>query len=1092
MLCKLSLLALVAASVETVLAADVPSFKLYAYGTGIKSGLRLFYGDGHAYVGHTAPTFVKEAVNITITANENSTEFVAAPDVTVEWESSPTLYVDTTAGAINPIGFIKQNETLPEGATAIGFGLYGGWAYHRQEESDIQMKFIATPTNETGIYQRCGEMRYDFSSIVTNCNNFPSIGKGAAVFPEKLSGGMTQDMTQGTTSRHHLAIPASKFTFHTTLSTAQHTLYPLRRTSRPFIKTGKPTEDPSSTFPHVLCMSKRPNPEDVSVDSIRLRSRQAYLEKRQQTKLIELERQVAEESEEIRSNPNLSKRELRDFTRNRETLTLAKSRLAIDEGTDGYLLPDAELSQRKEEVLNKRHNEYKTENDLWEEEQSAKAKAAQVQSSSNNVDDYEFVFDPAQEVAFVSDGNFADPKKQALQAQLDAAEHKARSIDEVRKSLPIYAYKDQFVEAVDQHQVIILLGETGSGKSTQAIQFLRQASLDGKLGIDPSLKIACTQPRRVAAMSVAQRVAEEMGVRIGKEVGFQVRFEDKTSENTKLVFMTDGMLLRHCLASPDFADFSVLIIDEAHERTLATDIVLGLLRDITRYRPDLKIIIASATLNAQSFSRFFSDAPIFSVPGRSWPVEIFSSSASEANYLSAAVTTLFQIHISTDEPGDILVFLTGEEEIVAAAQNIEETARKLGSRCKELIVCPIYAALPQEEQMKVFAPTPPKARKVVLSTNIAETSLTIDGIRSVIDCGFQKTDYFHPRTGMQTLVIEPISKASANQRAGRAGRTGPGRCFRLYTKFSFHNELPESTPPQIQRAPLENTCLLLKSLGIEDLINFDFMDPPSPDALIAALESLYEQGAIGADGRLTKLGRQLNEFPMDIRMSKAIVAANKHGCVEEMLTIVAMLPEANSLWISVKDRKVHVEAAKRRFISAEGGDFITLANIYAAWEEAEFSIQFAKENFLQQKTLTRARDVREQIKRLTDRVEVESSSCGLSDHVTIRRALVDGFFSKAARMGRDGQSYRTLKGAGGQSIFIHPSSVCNEPTSRPKWMIFFELVQTSKDFARCVCPIEPAWLAEAAPHVYKQEDLEKLGMDKKISKGKGKVGVDGR
>jgi pre-mRNA-splicing factor ATP-dependent RNA helicase DHX16 len=838
-------------------------------------------------------------------------------------------------------------------------------------------------------------------------------------------------------------------------------------------------------------MSKRTNTDDI--DALRLKSRQDYLKQREEVKLLELSKIVAEEDEEIRTNPHLSKRELIEFATRKKTLQAAQARLNINDGYDGYMVPDAELSQRKSEVLNKRQKEHKTEYEQWEDEQSTKAKATQVgKAGREQKEDYEFVFDAAQEVKFALNGKYVDPKKQVLQAQLDAAEQKAKSIDEVRKSLPIYKYKDELIAAVEQNQVIILLGETGSGKSTQAIQYLHEAAVEGKLGIDPALKIACTQPRRVAAMSVAQRVAEEMGVRIGQEVGYQIRFEDKTSPKTKLVFMTDGMLLRHCLASPDFADFSALIIDEAHERTLSTDIVLGLLRDIMRYRPTLKIIIASASLRADQFSRFFSDAPIFNVPGRAFEVESYATTNPESNYLSAAVTTLFQIHISTTDPGDILIFLTGEDEILAAATNIEETKRKLGSRARELIVCPIYAALPQEEQMKVFAPTPPNARKVVLSTNIAETSLTIDGIRYVIDSGYVKTDYFNPKTGMQSLVVEPCSRASAIQRAGRAGRTAPGKCFRLYTQYSFMNELPESTPPEIQRTSLDNTCLLLKSLGIQDLINFNFMDPPSPDAMIASLESLYAQGAIADDGRLTKLGRQLNEFPMPVMLSKAILAANKHKCVEEVLTIVAMLPEASALFLAPKDQKLHSEAAKRRFISKEGGDFIMLANVYSAWEESGFGMDFAKENFLQYKTLIRARNVRDQLQKLCDRVEVESSTCGLADHVTIRKALVEGFFPNLARMGRDGQSYRMVKGSGsGLSIFIHPSSVCNEATMRPVWLVYFELVQTTKDFARCICPVDPTWLVEAAPHVYKESDLEKLGVNKKMPKGQGKVGIDG-
>ncbi|KAI2475030.1 Pre-mRNA splicing factor ATP-dependent RNA helicase PRP16 [Pyrenophora tritici-repentis] len=296
-------------------------------------------------------------------------------------------------------------------------------------------------------------------------------------------------------------------------------------------------------------------------------------------------------------------------------------------------------------------------------------------------------------------------------------------------------------------------------------------------------------------MSVAKRVATEYGCRVGREVGYSVRFESSTSEHTKIEYMTDGLLLRQCLSSVLLEDYSAIIIDEAHERTLSTEILMALLKDICAVRPEFRLIIASATLVASEFSNYFGTVPVLNVPGRLFPITKAHTSAPEANYVAAAVSTTFQLHLSQELPGDILIFLTGEDEILLAQEQIESTAR---------------------------------SRKVVIATNIAETSLTIDGIRFTIDCGLQKVSQYNPRNFMNALVVEPCSRASADQRAGRAGRTGPGMAFRLYTKHAFYNELPESTDPEILRTSLDGTILMLKAMGINDVLKFDFMaKPPS-------------------------------------------------------------------------------------------------------------------------------------------------------------------------------------------------------------------------------------------------------------------------
>jgi pre-mRNA-splicing factor ATP-dependent RNA helicase DHX16 len=839
---------------------------------------------------------------------------------------------------------------------------------------------------------------------------------------------------------------------------------------------------------------------DAAMPDIRLRSRQDYLKKRETEKLALLRKQVVEEQQELRENPDLTKRERAEFAKNVELLRLAEERQGIDEHLDGYALPEDYITEKgkidrrkKEQALYTRHidrdefgrERHVTEHEEWEQEQTKRAQAQIQKSEYVDEGDYSYVFDDSQKINFIqaatlaAEGTPMTKEKREMQQMLNAAEQKAKSIEATRKSLPVYQYREQIIQAVHDHQVLIIVGETGSGKTTQLPQYLHEAGYTQN-----GMKIGCTQPRRVAAMSVAARVADEMGKRLGNEVGYAIRFEDNTSDKTVLKYMTDGMLLRELLTDPELSQYSALMIDEAHERTVSTDIACGLLKDIARARPDLKLLISSATIDAQKFQKYFDDAPIFNIPGRRYSVDVHYTSAPEANYLAAAITTVFQIHI-TQGAGDILVFLTGQEEIEAMEASLQETSRKLGSKIREMIICPIYANLPTDLQAKIFEPTPSGARKVVLATNIAETSLTIDGIVYVIDPGFVKENQYNPRTGMESLVVVPCSRASAGQRAGRAGRVGPGKCFRLYTSQAFKNELDENTTPEIQRTNLSGVILMLKSLGINDLLDFDFMDPPSTDTIVRAVEQLYALGALNNKGDLTKVGRQMAEFPTDPMLARAILAADKYGCVDEILSIIAMLGEASALFFRPKDKKVHADSARARFTNKDGGDHLSLLNIFNEWVDSDYSIVWSKENYLQQRSLTRARDVRDQLARLCDRVEVDpSKSCGGSSNIEpIQKAITAGFFPHSARLERDGQSYRTAKN--GQTVYIHPSGVLLE--TRPKWIIYHELVLTSKEYMRSCMPLKPEYLMEVAPHYYKKKDLESLGVERKMPRGEGKA-----
>uniref|UniRef100_A0A8C7SBD5 RNA helicase n=1 Tax=Oncorhynchus mykiss TaxID=8022 RepID=A0A8C7SBD5_ONCMY len=419
------------------------------------------------------------------------------------------------------------------------------------------------------------------------------------------------------------------------------------------------------------------------------------------------------------------------------------------------------------------------------------------------------------------------------------------------------------------------------------------------------------------------------------------------------------------------------------------------------------------------------------------------SQAPEADYLEACVVSVLQIYV-TQPPGDCLVFLTGQEEIETCCELLQERCRRLGSKISELLVLPIYANLPSDMQAKIFSPTPPGSRKVVVATNIAETSLTIDGIIYVIDPGFCKQKSYNARTGMESLIVTPCSRASANQRAGRAGRVAAGKCFRLYTAWAFKHEMEESTVPEIQRTDLGNVVLLLKSLGINDLIHFDFMDPPPHETLVLALEQLYALDALNHLGELTKV-------------------------TNAGLSIKTTAPFQYFYIV------VHADNARQNFV-VPGGDHMVLLNVYTQWLESGYSTQWCYENFIQFRSMKRARDVREG---LMDRIEVEVCSSG-GDIVPIRKAVTAGYFYHTARLSKGG--YKTVKHQ--QTVYVHPNSSLFE--EQPRWLIYHELVFTTKEFMRQVIEIDSSWLLEVAPHYYKNKELEDSS-SKKMPRKQGKA-----
>ena len=410
-------------------------------------------------------------------------------------------------------------------------------------------------------------------------------------------------------------------------------------------------------------------------------------------------------------------------------------------------------------------------------------------------------------------GSFELPEwKQKTQGKgLAYGQLSSKPLKEQRESLPIYRLKSELCQAIAQNQVLVVIGETGSGKTTQMTQYMAE------MGYTSRGMIGCTQPRRVAAMSVAKRVAEEYGCQLGQEIGYTIRFEDCTSPSTRIKYMTDGMLMREYLADNNLSKYIAVMLDEAHERTIHTDVLFGLLKSLLKQRDDFKLIVTSATLDAEKFSRYFLDCPIFTIPGRTFPVEILYCKEAESDYLEAAMITVMQIHLS-EPAGDVLVFLTGQEEIDTCAEILYSRMKSLGDLAPELIILPVYGALPSEMQSRIFEPAPPGARKCIIATNIAEASLTIDGIYYVVDPGFCKQKVFNSKLSMDSLMVSPISCASARQRAGRAGRTGPGKCYRLYTEAAYATEMLPSSVPEIQRTNLGNVVLQLKAMGINDLL----------------------------------------------------------------------------------------------------------------------------------------------------------------------------------------------------------------------------------------------------------------------------------
>ncbi|KAH7836184.1 hypothetical protein Vadar_033513 [Vaccinium darrowii] len=634
-------------------------------------------------------------------------------------------------------------------------------------------------------------------------------------------------------------------------------------------------------------------------------------------------------------------------------------------------------------------------------------------------------------------------------------------------NLPILQFEEQIIETVEQNPVVVIIGETGSGKSTQLSQILyrRGYTKSGRT-------IAVTQPRRVAAVSVSRRVAQELGVRFGEEVGYAIRFEDRTSEKTCIKYLTDGVLLRESLSNPELNQYSVIILDEAHERSLNTDILLGLMKQLIKMRSsNLKVLITSATLDGEKVSRFFSNCPILNVPGKLFPVKIRYSSERPTSYLESSLKTAIDIHVREPE-GDILIFMTGQDDIEKLVKKLEERVQSLeeGS-CLDAIILPLHGSLPPELQVRVFSPAPPNCRRFIVATNIAETSLTVDGVVYVIDCGYVKQRQYNPTTGMYSLDVVQISRVQADQRAGRAGRTRPGKCYRLYPSIAYHEDLLPATIPEIQRSSLAGTVLYLKSLDLPDIdiLKFDFLDPPSTESLEDALKQLYLIDAIDENGSITSIGRTMAELPLEPSLSRTLIEANDYGCLSHALTVAAMLSAETSL---LPGRSKSTDKKRKHEPSdlpdgSGWGDHIQLLQIYELWDQTNYDVEWCKENNLQVRGMKFVRDVRKQLYQIMQKIAKGSLDVQTNgrrkesqeDYRHLRKALCVGYANQLAERMMRHNGYRTL-GFKPQLVQVHPSSVLktDEEGMLPNYVVYHELVSTSRPFMRNLCAVEMRWV----------------------------------
>ncbi|KNH01765.1 P-loop containing nucleoside triphosphate hydrolase protein [Perkinsela sp. CCAP 1560/4] len=647
---------------------------------------------------------------------------------------------------------------------------------------------------------------------------------------------------------------------------------------------------------------------------------------------------------------------------------------------------------------------------------------------------------------------------------------KSTSMRDFRMSLPIYTYRPTIMETLKQDKMLVLVGDTGSGKSTQIPQYLLEDGYSAKR----EKRIVCTQPRRVAAISLAARVATECGTALGGTVGYKVRFDEKISQRTEIVYMTDGMLLREYAGDPMLSSISAVIIDEAHERGIHTDVLLGLLRETFRSRLNtddpLYLLVASATLHARKFTEYLGNAPILHVKGRVFPISVYYAQRTPSDYVHAAAETALKLHLNEGD-GDILIFLTGQDEIEACEREIRARIDKVGHLVREAILLPLYAALSSVQQKKIFYPTPAGARKIVIATNIAETSLTIDGIVYVIDCGVCKMKWFDPSTDTERLVVVPISKAAADQRKGRCGRTQPGKCYRLYTKQTYQETLQAVVVPEIQRTNIAHIVLELKALGIENFLDFEFLDPPDENYILQAFATLYSLKALSDDGSLTADGEKMSQFPLEPKLSKCIVRSGELGCAHQLASIAAIFAVSEG-GVFVTPHGDHLRQQARRIqeeYRSMADDTRMLLDIFESWSASGYTEEWCASHFVSYRILHRAYHVRSQLLQILEKNGIPIQST--KDSRCIAQSIASGFYNNIAVLSPFGTFYTRLKGK--EEIHVHPSSALSKKRNLPKFVLFNTLRTSSKDFMINCTVVQPEWVIAELPHLFSKPDFEK-------------------
>eukprot|EP00375_Theileria_parva_P002181 XP_764858.1 RNA helicase [Theileria parva strain Muguga] len=586
----------------------------------------------------------------------------------------------------------------------------------------------------------------------------------------------------------------------------------------------------------------------------------------------------------------------------------------------------------------------------------------------------------------------------------------------ISESLPINLVKDLIFEKIKENQCLILVGSTGSGKSTSVPLWLYTSFTN------PKQKLVVTQPRRVAAISLAKYVANLTNTELGTTVGFNVRFLNKSNESTRIKYVTDGILMRESISDPLLSKYSIVIIDEVHERSIRSDILLGIIKLALTKRPELKLIVMSATIDSNVFNEFFQNSFTINVPGRLFPVDIYYTPAPFEDYIEAAMISVLQINLST-ETGDILVFLPGQEDIEILERLLKQKVKHLNDSMESLVICPLYSALSLERQNLVFKTTPPKSRKVVLATNIAETSLTIPGIKYVIDTGLVKQRKYNPKNNFESLTVNITSKSSAKQRAGRAGREGPGEIYRLYTLDSYE-KMPQNTTPEIHLIDFSFVFLQLKMIGVKDIFEFPFIDPPDKGTILSAALNLYRLGALDSEGNLTEAGKMMAQIPLLPMHSKLLISSFEFSCTSEILTIVSILSSEIALFDT---EKFNPEGVKLRSnLYNKYGDHLTLLNIYNLWENANSRETFCKQFAVNNHAFNRAKDIRNQLVSIitSEQFGVKNIS-KLTDSSSwdqVRKCLTKGNWTNSAKFCPETKSYNTL--VNNQCVYIHPSSIC--------------------------------------------------------------------